>query len=71
MSNAADGRGLATDQFDDDEIEWDDESDTSDGDRDDGDGLSPIESLVDAGSDIFDGDDDSDDAPDDDGDERN
>jgi hypothetical protein len=56
MSNAADGRGLVTDQFDDDEIEWDDENDPSDENREDEDGLSPIESLVDAGSDIFDGD---------------
>jgi hypothetical protein len=60
MSSAADGRSLAADEFDDDEIEWDDESDPNDEipvDEDE-DGLSPIEGLVDAGSDIFDGDDD-------------
>jgi hypothetical protein len=65
MSNAADGRGLATDEFDDDEIEWDEASDSGD----DEDGLSPIEGLVDVGSDIFDGDDD--DAEDDADDDRN
>jgi hypothetical protein len=63
MSNSADGRGLATDEFDDDEIDWDDEGGPNDQTAknenvDDEDGLSPIESLVDAGSDIFDGDDD-------------
>ena len=65
MRNAADGRGLATDEFDDDEIEWDEASDSGD----DEDGLSPIEGLVDVGSDIFDGDDD--DAEDDADDDRN
>jgi hypothetical protein len=52
MSNAPDGRGLATDDFDDDEIDWDE--DNGPGDKDDESGLSPIEGLVDEGSDIFD-----------------
>jgi hypothetical protein len=63
MSTTPDGRGLATDDFDDDEIDWDDESTPAEGE-----GLSPIESLVDAGHDIFDDEDediDDDDEPDD------
>lgn len=52
MSNAPDGRGLATDDFDDDEIDWD-EDNAPDGAEDEN-GLSPIEGLVDEGSDIFD-----------------
>ena len=61
MSNSPDGRGLATDDFDENEIDWDDDS-APDENEDDENGLSPIESLVDAGSDIFD---DSDDEVDD------
>ncbi len=58
MSNAADGRSLAADEFDDDEIEWDDdpndESIASDENR------SPLEELAEEGDDIFDGDEDDD-----------
>lgn len=36
MSNHADGRGLTSDEFDDDEIDWDDDSTEA----------SPLESLV-------------------------
>lgn len=53
MSNASDGRGTTADDFDDDEIEWDDEVAPEDGE-----GLSPIETLADEGHDIFDRDDD-------------
>ena len=53
MSNAPDGRGLATDDFDEDEIDWDEDNAPDDG-ADDESGLSPIEGLVDEGSDIFD-----------------
>jgi hypothetical protein len=53
MSNAPDGRGLATDDFDEDEIDWGDDNGPDDG-ADDENGLSPIEGLVDEGSDIFD-----------------
>ena len=42
VSDATNGRGIASDDFDDDEIEWDDEEGT----EDDSDGLSPIEGLV-------------------------
>jgi hypothetical protein len=67
MSTSPDGRGLATDDFDENEIDWDDDS-APDENEDDENGLSPIESLVDAGSDIFD---DSDDEVDDeDGEDR-
>ena len=57
MSNAPEGRGLATDDFDDDEIDWNDESG-----RDQG--LSPLESLADEGSDVFDREDDHQDSDD-------
>ena len=53
MSNAPDGRGLAEDQFDDDEIDWDDESAPEDG-------LSPIDGPAAEGEDLFAGDDDDD-----------
>jgi hypothetical protein len=67
MSNAPDGRGLATDDFDEDEIDWDEDNapdDSADGEN----SLSPIEGLVDEGSDIFDDNDlgDHDDDEDDD-----
>lgn len=39
MSNPTDGRGLAADAFDDDEIDWDDQPN-------DPDGTSPIEGMV-------------------------
>ena len=55
MSNAPDGRGLAEDEFDDDEIDWDDESAPEDGD-----GLSPIEEMAAEGQDLFAGDQDDD-----------
>ncbi len=64
MGNSPDGRGLGTDDFDDDEIDWDDETAPEEGEE-----LSPLESLVDEGNDIFDGDDgdeDDDDADEDD-----
>ena len=64
MSNAPDGRGLATDDFDDDEIDWDDEN--APAEEDDESGLSPIESLADEGSDIFDDNDPDDNDPGDD-----
>jgi hypothetical protein len=56
MSNAPDGRGLAEDEFDDDEIDWDDETAPEDG-------LSPIEGLPAEGEDLFaaDNDDEEDD----------
>ncbi|MEJ1231410.1 MAG: hypothetical protein WDM88_13390 [Galbitalea sp.] len=41
MSDRTNGGGFASDDFDDDEIEWDDEST-----YDDPDGLSPIEEMV-------------------------
>jgi hypothetical protein len=53
VSDAPDGRGMAADEFDDDEIDWDDEAAPEEGE-----GLSPIETLADEGHDIFDGDDD-------------
>ena len=59
MSNAPDGRGLAEDEFDDDEIDWVDESAPDD----DG-GLSPIEDLAAEGQDLFVGDEDEDDEDD-------
>ncbi|HEY1530824.1 MAG TPA: hypothetical protein VGF80_08415 [Galbitalea sp.] len=48
MSNSIDGRGLAADEFDDDEIDWD-----NDGGPSEGDGISPLEELADEGSDLF------------------
>jgi hypothetical protein len=59
VSYAPDGRGLAADDFDDDEIEWEDPNLSAEGD-----GLSPIEALVDEGSDLFDDDDDFEDEDD-------
>jgi hypothetical protein len=56
MSDAPNGRGLAADEFDDDEIDWDIESQPEEGER-----LSPLETLADEGHDIFDDDDDDDD----------
>jgi hypothetical protein len=44
MSDTTDGRGLVSDEFDDDEIDWDDEEPT--GSDDEEDGLSPIEAMV-------------------------
>ena len=41
MSDSTSGRGISSDDFDDDEIEWDDEES-----EDESDGLSPIEELV-------------------------
>jgi hypothetical protein len=42
MSDATDGRGLVSGEFDDDEIDWDDEP----ADGNEPDGLSPIEEMV-------------------------
>jgi hypothetical protein len=42
MSDATEGRGLASEEFDEDEIDWDD--DPADGAESDG--LSPIEEMV-------------------------
>jgi hypothetical protein len=65
MSNAADGRGLAADDFDDDEIDWDDEPNdeviAADDDVDDDENISPLEQLAGEGDDIFDGTDDDED----------
>jgi hypothetical protein len=61
MSNAADGRSLAADEFDDDEIEWDDDpNDESIASDDDDENRSPLEELAEEGDDIFDGDEDDD-----------
>ena len=61
MSDATDGRGLASDEFNDDEIDWDDEQD------DNSDGLSPIEEMVGESMDVVVPDEDDDDDEDDEG----
>lgn len=62
MSDTTDGRGLVSDEFDDDEIDWDDEEPT--GSDDESDGPSPIEAMVGESMDVVVPDDD--DEPDDD-----
>jgi hypothetical protein len=54
MSDPTDGRGLASDEFDDDEIDWDDEPATGE----ESDGLSPIEKMVGESMDVVVPDDD-------------
>jgi hypothetical protein len=60
MSDAPDGRGLASDEFDEDEIDWDDGANDEDPD-----GLSPIEEMVGESMDVVVPDDDVDDDEDD------
>jgi hypothetical protein len=60
MSDAPDGRGLASDEFGEDEIDWDDEANDEEPD-----GLSPIEEMVGESMDVVVPDDDVDDDEDD------
>ena len=61
MSDATDGRGLASDEFDDDEIDWDDEPNDEVPADEDEDGLSPLEEGVAESMDVVVPDDDDDD----------
>ena len=45
MSNSTDGRGLTSDEFDDDEIDWDDESSDTD--------AAPLEEFVGDSDNVF------------------
>jgi hypothetical protein len=60
MSNAPDGRSLAADEFDDDEIDWDDEPGDEVAAGDDDENISPLEQLAEEGDDVFDGPDNDD-----------
>jgi hypothetical protein len=61
MSDATDGRGLASDEFDENEIDWDDEPNDEVPADEDSDGLSPIEAMVGESMDVVVPNDDEDD----------
>lgn len=68
MSDTTDGRGLVSDEFDDDEIDWDDEEPTGESDEE-SDGLSPIEAMEGESMDVVVPEDEDEDLDDEDDDE--